>query len=1156
MSLLTPSRELWRPTRRCLIKGAGAAFIASKLPFRDADAQQLLLGVDRGAAAAGGLNLVFNTGSLPSGVAVARESHGLYFNSSNVLALANANTARFDYGQNGGAAGGGSSICRGLMVEPYSTAINASPAVLNTVNQFSSFWTHSGLTLGTVTGPDGAGSPLNNGTGSACSMVATATGTGPFKQYAGSVYFNYPITAGWNFTVSAICRVHSGSSGVYPMLGSSFGTATPTSGSTPQVWGLFDIGAGGSPGACYAPSANYNIVSNGAGAQQLTPGSASSAWWLCWLNFTIPASSTQTGWYFFIQPWGATTFADNFSASTITINQGIDFYNFFLEMQPNAPDVTVPPNNVNTSAGISMASSYPVQLYPSASVTQDLIMPGALSSTAYIKQPSSGNNGSGFSTTINNIIDVPGWGDAAYLGAPASGTIGTSGFVMQGGTPQASVASSGLATTAINAGANEQSAYGTGATMGGSNTTLGRTADFVSLSGASAIPAGTTGLKFTFDDGSTKTLPVLPVYANLNAAGLNLTSPGPVSQMRGSGVNYVVPTNLCSGRRLASVASASSSAPLFFIESDISTDEDDVAALYNALYNATAGNINLIGFNANASDPYAGSAAAAILYSVGFGHVPVGQYWQAGCCFTGTIASGVLTVSTVQTGALAVNQALNVNGSIVAGVTISSLGTGTGGVGTYNLAGASGITISSATAMSSMPGLVTTWGSTAALGMDMNGNASMPTDPGKNISQWYGKVVSKSHGGIVAGYTSGYSGTQGLTNPLVPGWQNLLDCCFAAPDFSVNVINIGFWGNIYNALNQPNTLNYRGSGYSPAQILAKKIKAFYVLGGGFNMGAGAIAAVGVYANACMAIIQGNGTTVSNGFNGNTVPTFSANGCKFYLSAMNYGTGVGTFYFQQTNYEPTYNLQNLIYLDAVMGSHQAWDPSAMMMGNPLYASLITLQANLAASFNGQISGTTLTVNSMVSGQLQIGQTISGAGIGGGITITGNTFTGGGTGAGWTGTYTLSSSPGTISAEAMTATGVAGYINNGVFTLTNPGSYSATAYSSGENYGPLTGTGVMANGSTMLTVSGWSGGAIGTTNGANTGTALTIASTSIGAVVSQIAPLLTGETYGGNGRYTMSAAAGSALSGALTGTSTQAQVDNALTAVLNTSLKGLW
>lgn len=28
-----------------------------------------------------------------------------------------------------------------------------------------------------------------------------------------------------------------------------------------------------------------------------------------------------------------------------------------------------------------------------------------------------------------------------------------------------------------------------------------------------------TGLKFTFDDGSTKTLPVLPVYANLAAAG-------------------------------------------------------------------------------------------------------------------------------------------------------------------------------------------------------------------------------------------------------------------------------------------------------------------------------------------------------------------------------------------------------------------------------------------------------------------------------------------------------------------------------------------------------------------------------------------------------------------------------------------------------------
>ena len=514
--------------------------------------------------------------------------------------------------------------------------------------------------------------------------------------------------------------------------------------------------------------------------------------------------------------------------------------------------------------------------------------------------------------------------------------------------------------------------------------------------------------------------------------------------MLGSGVNYMVPTNLCSGRRIAGIAAATGpSVPNIFIELDISTDEDDVAAFYNAMYNATAGTINLLGANANSSDPYAGSCIASILYSMGFGHVPVGQYWQGGCCFTGTIASGVLTVSAVQTGALAVNQALNVNGSIVAGVTISSLGTGTGGTGTYNLAGATGITISSATAMSSMPGLVTTWGSTAALGMDLNGNASMPTSSSRNISTWYGKAVSKSHAGKVSGYTSGNSGTQGLTNPLVPGWQNLLDCCLAAPDFSVTIVSIGFWTNIWLALTGGtgtytaiSSVNYRNSGYSPAQILARKLKAIYVLSGSWNMGSTGNATVRTYATNCINVLQllSYGTTISNSFNGNVVNNFAANGFKMYDSEFNYNaTGAGYLYFQQTQYEPTYNLQNLIYTQTGMPVHNGWDPSAMMSASPLYASLIAQ------------------------------------------TSTGGYFAAGGT---WT----------------------AG--NNG-------GTMSAIAFATTENCGAPGGsmTGVMANGSTTLTVSGWSGAALGTTNSASTGVPLAIGGTSIGYVVSQIAPLLT-------------------------------------------------
>ena len=360
------------------------------------------------------------------------------------------------------------------MVEPYAVSFSQTPAAYNTSNIYSSSWSHTGLTLATLTGPDG--NALNNSNASAVSMVASATGLNTIKQwYNTALYFNYPITAGWSFTLSGVCRVHSGSSNVYPMLGWSSGTGTPVSGSTPQIWGIWDIGGfNGAAGTFYAPSANYSLTINGSGAQQLTTGAASSAWWLVWINFTIPFSNTATGWYPFVQPWGSVssgsaapaTFADNFANSYMASGQGIDFWRSDTQMVPNGPEVAVPPNNVNTAAGVSMAASLPVWVYPTTAL-EDTIMPGALSSTAYITQPSSGNNGSGYSTTIQNDIDVPAWGDAVMVMSPASGTIGTSGWVAGGGTPQATIASSGLATTAINAGPNEQSAYGSGGTMGG-----------------------------------------------------------------------------------------------------------------------------------------------------------------------------------------------------------------------------------------------------------------------------------------------------------------------------------------------------------------------------------------------------------------------------------------------------------------------------------------------------------------------------------------------------------------------------------------------------------------------------------------------------------------------------------------------------------------
>jgi hypothetical protein len=81
------------------------------------------------------------------------------------------------------------------------------------------------------------------------------------------------------------------------------------------------------------------------------------------------------------------------------------------------------------------------------------------------------------------------------------------------------------------------------------------------------------------------------------------------------------------------------------------------------------------------------------------------------------------------------------------------------------------------------------------------------------------------------------------------------------------------------------------------------------------------------------------------------------------------------------------------------------PSTSYLGNP------------APVFNGSISGTTLTVNTVTSGNLVVGETLYGAGIAAGTTITSAD-----TGTGGTGTYTLSTAQ-TVGKEGMTAAGAA-------------------------------------------------------------------------------------------------------------------------------------
>jgi lysophospholipase L1-like esterase len=124
--------------------------------------------------------------------------------------------------------------------------------------------------------------------------------------------------------------------------------------------------------------------------------------------------------------------------------------------------------------------------------------------------------------------------------------------------------------------------------------------------------------------------------------------------------------------------------------------------------------------------------------------------------FTASMAGNVLTVSAVASGTLAVGNFVR-----VANVTISSLGTGTGGVGTYNLAGAAQNIAS--TAMTAVAGLVN---------VNSNNFVTPPViyssrgDPGRAL--WMPSITLSSNKNLTLNIT--YGGALGPAAGPVPAF--------------------------------------------------------------------------------------------------------------------------------------------------------------------------------------------------------------------------------------------------------------------------------------------------------------------------------------------------------------------------------------------------
>jgi len=156
---------------------------------------------------------------------------------------------------------------------------------------------------------------------------------------------------------------------------------------------------------------------------------------------------------------------------------------------------------------------------------------------------------------------------------------------------------------------------------------------------------------------------------------------------------------------------------------------------------------------------------------------------------------------------------------------------------------------------------------------------------------------------------------------------------------------------------------------------------------------------------------------------------------------------------------------------------------------------------AAIFNGSISGTTLTVTSLSTGTLAVGQVVFGVGISNETVITAL-----GTGTGGTGTYTINLSQ-TIASETM-STAASGAIVTGSISGTT---LTVSAVTSGTIYVGQTiqGTGVTAN--TMVTALGTGTGGAGTYT---VSTSQTVASTTLYALNFTQIPSSDGAFSGGN------------------------------------------
>ena len=394
---------------------------------------------------------------------------------------------------------------------------------------------------------------------------------------------------------------------------------------------------------------------------------------------------------------------------------------------------------------------------------------------------------------------------------------------------------------------------------------------------------------------------------------------------------------------------------------------------------------------------------------------------------TASIATTTMTVSAVANGVLSVGDIISGTG-VTAGTTITALGTGSGGTGTYTVSASQTVGSTTITGYSRFLNVTAVAGGTLYVGDTVLGTG---VTTGTEITAF----------GTGTGGTGKYTLNiyQQINSSTLTTESNQLNVTAV----SVGKLNFGDTITGTGVADGTTITGFKNKFIGTAAISSTTMTISAVTSGAVSVG-DIVTGPGVVA----------GTTISSfgtgsGGLGTYVVSISQTTASTTISTYSNGVGVYSVSSSQTVASTTLTTQSseLTITAVTNGVYNIGDVvsgTGVTSGTTItgFASKFSGTGSIGFQATGSITGTTLNIIGIVGGIVSVGDTITGAGITAGTTITGL-----GSGSGSTGTYTVNNSQ------------TVGFVTiNGTSTVLNVTAATSGALVVGDI---LTGTGVTPN-----------------------------------------------------------------------------------------------